>query len=188
MRQYILAAAALPFLAFGAIAQETEAEDAPLNTAPQITAPAADIPNNAMFGDWLVNCEAVSVTRVACSIVQQLSLSENNQLVVRMVAIPAPEGTAILLAQVPMGAYLPGGAVYRFDNEDEAQEQRSMIWQRCLGDLCEAAIQLDADEMALFAENDTLLFGYRPDVEAEPIVVGLDISQFNEAIAAISDQ
>jgi invasion protein IalB len=61
-----------------------------------------------------------------------------------------------------------------------------MIWQSCIADTCEAAASLDADELAIFDANATLLFGYRPDVTSEAIIVPLDISQFGEAIAALN--
>lgn len=193
VRTYLIAGLMVPLLALGAMAQdedldltaEAEAEAASVTTAPSQTVDNEETFNNTLFGDWLVTCEAVSVTRVACSLRQQLTLTENDQLIVQMIAIPAADDTAILLAQVPMGAYLPAGAVYRFDNDDE-EEQRSMVWQRCMDGLCEAAIQLDQEELENFAANDRLLFGYRPDIGAEPLIVGLDISQFNEALAAIA--
>lgn len=190
MRQYLLAGLMTPLLALGAVAQDEDldlgAEDAPLPDAPSQAAASGETLNNTLFGDWLVTCEAVSVTRVACSLRQQLTLTESDQLVVQMIAIPAADDTAIMLAQVPMGAYLPAGAVYRFDDDDEDEEQRNMVWQRCMDGLCEAAVQLDQEELENFAANDRLLFGYRPDVDAEPLIVGLDISQFNEALTAIS--
>ena len=190
VRRFLLAGILAPALAFGAQAQDGDldlgTDETPLTAAPAQIPADGETPNNTLFGDWMVSCEAVSVSRVACSLRQQLTLTENDQLIVQMIAVPAEDGTAILLAQVPIGAYLPAGAVYRFDNGNEGEEQRSMIWQRCLGELCEAAIQLDAEELAHFAENDRLLFGYRPDIGAEPLIVALDISRFNEALAAIS--
>ena len=188
VRQYLLAGIMAPLLACGALAQDGDLDlgsDAALTATPAQTRTDGETLNNTLFGDWMVSCEAVSVSRVACSLRQQLTLADTDQLIVQMVAVPAEGDSAILLAQVPMGAYLPAGAVYRFDNENEDEEQRSMVWQRCLGGLCEAAIQLDAEELAQFAANDRLLFGYRPDIGAEPLIVALDISRFNEALAAI---
>ncbi|WP_114965338.1 invasion associated locus B family protein [Alkalilacustris brevis] len=193
VKKTLLASIVLPFLAAPALAQDTSSDgglsvgdpgDAPLVLAPGASPEGAEVLNNTLFGDWLVSCEAITVTRVACSIVQQLSVAETDRLIVRMVAVPQGEDSAVLLAQVPIGAYLPGGAVYRFDGDDG--EQRSMVWQRCLGQLCEAAIPLDSEELAQFEAHDTLLFGYRPDIQAEPIIVALDISEFNTALRAIS--
>lgn len=153
--------------------------------AGQAQAQDSEIANNTQFGDWIVTCEAVTISRTSCRLLQELSLVETQTLVARFIAFPAAEGSAILLAQVPMGVYLPGGAVYRFANDEEA-EQREMIWQRCLGDICEAAIALTPEELGLFAEAGSLLFGYRADVQSEPIIAAVDVSQFAEAIAAIA--
>lgn len=155
------------------------------------TVPQTEIANNTAFGDWVVQCEAVTVSRTICRLVQELTRTDDNALVVRFIALPTGEGDAILLAQVPIGAYLPGGAVYRLDNLDAAAaepdpaEQREMIWQRCLGDLCEAAIAVSGPEMEAFTAEGGILFGYRPDVGADPVIVRADVSRFAEAISAI---
>lgn len=168
------------FLSFGllmalavvpAVAQETAAET------------DTDLANNTAFGDWVVSCQAATVQRNICQLVQVQTLRDTGQMLARFVALPVEDG-AILLAQMPMGVYLPGGAVYRFA-ENEEQEQREMIWQRCLGEVCEAAAPLDTDELALFAEHEQILVGFRMSAEDEPIILGVDISQFNEALEAL---
>jgi len=182
MFKKIIYTGAFALLTSSAFAQETE------TTAPIAAEPAAsvsDVANNSQFGDWLVQCEAITVSRNACSIVQELTLSENNALVARFVALSAEGGAAILLAQLPIGVYLPGGAVYRLaDNEEE--EQREMIWQRCLGDLCEAAVSLSAEEVGKFEESEAILFGYRAAADSDPIVVRVDTSSFAQAMTAIT--
>ncbi|UXX84069.1 invasion associated locus B family protein [Roseovarius pelagicus] len=165
-----------------AIAQSDDAPAVEDSTAATDAAPV-DLANNASFGDWIVACEAATVRRTVCRLVQEQSLRENGQLVARFVAVPVSDG-AILLAQTPMGTYLPGGAVYRFAGDDDT-EQREMIWQRCLGDICEAAAPLDEDELALFAERDALLFGFRMSAEADPLILSVDISRFAEALTAL---
>ncbi|MCO6381951.1 MAG: invasion associated locus B family protein [Vannielia sp.] len=147
--------------------------------------PSEDVGNNTAFGDWIVSCEAVTIKKTACSLVQEQRLKESGQLVARFVALPVSDG-AILLAQVPMGVYLPGGAVYRFAGND-AQEQREMIWQRCAENVCEAAAPLSEEELAVFAEEEALLFGFRPTAESEPVVLRVDISRFAEAVQKLRD-
>ena len=147
-------------------------------------AAGTEIANNTAFGDWVVQCEAVTTSRNVCRIVQELTRVDSQELVVRFIALPAAEDTAILLAQVPIGVYLPGGAVYRLEGKDD-EEQREMIWQRCLGDLCEAALSITPEEMAQFTESGGVLFGYRPDIEAEPVIVRADVSGFAAAVGAL---
>ncbi len=171
----ISAIAVAATIAGGAMAQDTAT-----------TATQSDVANNTSFGDWLVVCEAVTVRQNVCRLVQELSLRETNELVALFIALPATDG-AILLAQVPIGVYLPGGAVYRFAGRDDL-EQREMVWQRCFGDICEAAIALDADELAVFGEAETMLFGFRGDAESEPVIVSVDVSQFAEAVSTIAPE
>lgn len=183
IRSTIALAAAAFFAAGAGFAQSTDEaqNDDTLNEA--VTQNEA-IANNSAFGNWLLNCEAITTADVRCRLVQLLSRAEDNALIVQFIVLAAGDGTHLLLAQTPIGVYLPGGAVYRFaDNEDV--EQREMIWQRCIGDICEAAIRIDEAERALFAEHDTLLFGFRVDVETDPIIVGVDISEFENALKAL---
>lgn len=175
----------------GGMAQAQEAAAPAEGTTTEVATNRTDIANNTAFGDWVVQCEAVTVSRTICRVVQELTRTDDDSLVVRFIALPTGPTDAILLAQVPIGAYLPGGAVYRLDNLEDAAaepdpaEQREMIWQRCLGDLCEAAVAITTEEMAQFTEVGGILFGYRPDIDAEPTIVRADVSRFAEAISAI---
>lgn len=144
----------------------------------------ADVANNTLFGDWIVTCQAVTVTRNICRLVQEQKLRDSNTLVARLIAFPAEDGGAVLLAQVPMGVYLPGGAVFRQES-DEAADQQEMIWQRCLGDICEAALGLDAEALAKLAESGAILFGYRGDISSEPIITRVDMAQFGAGLEAL---
>jgi invasion protein IalB len=179
-----LAATAFGLLVAQHVFAEGNTEEVPADMSAALEQSTA-ISNNSAFGGWIVNCEAITVNSTACRLIQQLSRTEDNSLIVRMIVLPAGDGTHLMIAQTPSGVYLPGGAVYRFA-ENEEIEQREMIWQNCMADTCEAAARLDADELAIFDVNTTLLFGYRPDVTSEAIIVPMDISQFGEAIAALN--
>lgn len=162
-----------------------DSTDTATSGEPAETATEVDLANRTQFGAWIVTCEAATVRRTVCRLVQEQTLRDSGALVARFIAQPVSDG-AILLAQTPMGTYLPGGAVYRFAGNEDI-EQREMIWQRCLGDVCEAAAPLDEDELALFSDNDALLFGFRMDVASDPIILNVDISQFNDALTALRD-
>lgn len=147
-------------------------------------AQAQDVANNTAFGDWIVNCEAVTVSQTACRLVQVLSNSADDSLVVRLIALPGAEDTVVMLAQVPMGVYLPGGVVFRPEGTEDA-EQSEMVWQRCLGQLCEAAIALTPDYLDAFTQSGAILLGYRMTLEGQPLIVRVDVSRFAEAVDAI---
>lgn len=154
-------------------------------TGAEIATEAEDVANGTTFGDWVISCEAETIRRTVCRLVQTLTLQESDDLVAQFIAVPAQDG-AVLIAQVPMGVFLPGGAVYRF-TDDEALEQREMIWQSCQGQVCEAAYPLDEEELALMGTHSSILFGYRFSSDSEPIVVEVDISEFTRGIEILRD-
>ena len=159
-------------------------------TAPGAGA-AQDVANNATFGDWVVNCVAVKTRQTTCRLVHTLTRTDEGSLIVRLVGMPAEDGSAVLFAQVPMGVYLPGSGVFRPEAADgsdagAAAAQTQMIWQRCLGEVCEAAVALPEETLATFTETGSILFGYRMNPDAEPIIVRVDVSRFAEGMAAIT--
>jgi invasion protein IalB len=142
-----------------------------------------DVANGSAFGNWVVNCQAATINRTTCQLIQEQSIRETGQMIARFVAVPATDG-AILLAQAPMGVYLPGGAVYRFAGAEDI-EQREMIWQSCAGNLCEAAVGLSEEELELFAQHEAILFGFQAQAGAEPVVIRVDIQDFARAISLL---
>ena len=118
MRNTGLAALGLAAMATGSLAQE--------NTATE--AAATDVANNSVFGDWVMACEAVTVSRNMCRLVQEQSPRETGEMLARFIAVPVADGV-ILLAQVPMGVYLPGGAVYRFEGQDDVLDYLDTVAQ-----------------------------------------------------------
>ncbi|MBD3802913.1 MAG: invasion associated locus B family protein [Thioclava sp.] len=153
--------------------------------AAETTAPTevADIANNTAFGDWILSCQAATVKKTVCQLVQEQRVKSSNQLLARFIAMPAKDG-AVLIAQVPMGVYLPGGAVYRFENKEDLK-QRDMVWQTCLNGICEAAAPLSADELKLFDENPAILFGYKPTATGKPIVLRVSTKDFSKALEVL---
>lgn len=148
------------------------------------TAQSQDLANDTPFGDWRVSCEALSLAQTFCQLVQQQTVTNTNELAGRFAAFPAENGGAVFLAQVPIGAYLPAGAVFRLD-DGEATEQKDMIWQRCLGAVCEAATLLDAETLAAMDDVGAMLFGYRMENDGEPIVLRLNLNRFSEGLTAL---
>ena len=129
------------------------------------------------FGDWVLVCDGGQ----PCRMVQQQTVIETGALAVRLIAVKTSDG-AILAAQVPMGVHLPSGAVYRLRTPEDAP-QREMIWQRCMSDVCEAALPLDADELALFSQNDALLFAYRMSPNEEARIIQVSLNGFEDGLA-----
>lgn len=170
-------------LTAGMAAAQDATTDTETDAATDASATSQDLANGTTFGDWLVACEAISVRDTACRLVQTLTLTDGQTLVSNFITVPSEDG-AILIAQVPMGVYLPGGAVYRFAGDEDA-EQREMIWQSCQGQVCEAAAPLDTEELAAMDAAGKLLFGYRIRPDADPVVVEVDVTELSEGLDAL---
>lgn len=143
-----------------------------------------EIGNGSTFGSWEVVCDAVTTQRVSCRLVQTQTLTETGELVVRMLVYPQPEGGALLIAQVPIGIYLPGGAVYRSEASEDAPVT-GLVWQRCLGEICEAALALDAAKVGELVASDAILFAYQVNPGEDRRVVRVDLAEFEAGLAAI---
>ena len=149
------------------------------------TAQQGEIANGAAFGDWRVSCDALSNARTACRVVQTQNVAQTGQLVANFLAYPLEGGEALFVAQVPMGVYLPAGAVYR-PQEPADSDQRELIWQRCGGEICEAALQMDGAEVTGLSASGAILFGYQMDPGSPPVITRVDMTGFDEALAALA--
>jgi len=127
----------------------------------------------------------VTSARTQCRLVQSITRTDDKSLVVKFVAMPAADGQALMVAQVPIGVWLPAGAVFRPEDQTEA-EQKKMIWQKCLGQICEAAIGLTPADLAGFTAAKGILFGYRMDRTTDPIIIRVDVSRMEEALKALA--
>lgn len=153
----------------------------PFSTATAQEAPAASVANGAAFGDWVVRCQALGVQQTQCNLVQELTMADTGALVARLL-VTELQGGPTLIAHVPIGAYLPSGLVYQVEADETPQ--RDMIWQRCLGDICEGALALDDAEIERLSEG-TMLVGYRPAPGVDPVIVRVQMDGFGDGVAAI---
>ena len=147
----------------------------------QDTPPAAPAANGQAFGNWILRCQALGVAQTQCNLVQELTLAETGAMIVRLI-VTELQGGPTLVAHVPIGAYLPSGLVYQVEGDET--EQKEMVWQRCLGSICEGALAMDEDEVARLSSG-TLLVGYRPAPGVEPVVLRVGLDGFGEGVAAI---
>ena len=128
------------------------------------------------FGDWVLVCDGGQ----PCRLIQQQTERETGDLAVRMIALKVDDG-AVLAAQMPMGVHLPSGAGYRFETPED-EPQRQMVWQRCMDNICEAAIQLDEQELEFFGQNDSILFAYRLTPQDEPRIMQVSLAGFLDGL------
>lgn len=165
----------------------------PLPLAAQDSDPAATtnvapsrVANGTMFGQWRVSCEALAVNETACVLAQRLSRSSDGAFLAEMLAFASADGSRFFLgARVPNGVYLPHGFAVKPARGD-ADETR-FVWQSCSRDLCEAMIEISADELAaLEGAEGGLIAGFRPGLLAQPVVFSLTFAGASEGLAALA--
>lgn len=147
-------------------------------------AKAQDVQNGQAFGDWAVNCSAVAVGQTACVLQQQILRSEDRAFVAQLLAFRTPDHSKTFLsARVPVGVYFPAGFAIRPENSDEILR---FVWQSCGRDLCEAAVEIDAETLAkLTAEGTTILGAYRPNIQAENFVFSFSMTGAAQGLDAL---
>ena len=143
----------------------------------------ARIANGTTFGNWVVSCEALAVNETTCVLKQQLARSTDRAFVAELLAFWTSDGTKRFMAvRVPNGVYLPSGFALRPESETE---ETQFVWQSCGRDLCEGLVELSDDLAAQWTQAETLLGGYRPGRNAEPVVFTLSVAGLNEGLAAL---
>ena len=150
-----------------------------------VSASAQDVAENAAFGDWIVRCEATPTNENRCRLTQTMTRTSDKSLVVRFIAFPGKDEQSVIVAHVPIGAYLPASPVIS-RLETGNRDQQNFTWQRCMGDICEAATAISAQELATYKTAKNVVFGYRMNQGDDPIVVRVDVSRLEEGLNAIA--
>lgn len=126
------------------------------------------VTNGMRFGGWTVACEAIAVNETTCVLRQRLVRSSDNTFLAELVAFwDAELEQALLAGRVPIGAYFPSGFVMRTEG---AETRHEFAWQSCSQEICEALLQPDREMLAAIDAAEEAVLGYRPAMQAEPLV------------------
>lgn len=129
---------------------------------------APRVTNGMRFGGWMVACEAIAVNETTCVLRQRLVRSADNTFLAELVAFwDADLQQALLAGRVPLGAYFPSGFVMRTEGSETRHE---FAWQSCSQEVCEALLQPDRETLAAIDAAGEAILGYRPAMQAEPLV------------------
>jgi len=141
--------------------------------------PAQESGDGAAKGPlWSSRCTAVSrQTPVDCLIEQRAVITKTGQLLVQVtVRVPAETKKPVMMVQVPLGPFLPGGLVLDIDGKNNVK----LDFQTCDANGCYAATPVSEDLLgALFA-------GHKLNVTVQalnknPIQVPMDLAGFTAA-------
>lgn len=154
--------------------------------AQENAAPAARVANGQSFGDWTVQCEAVAVNETACVLSQRLARGSDGAFLAELLAFSTPDGSQrYLAARVPVGVHLPSGFAVRPAEADTDAEQTEFVWQSCSRELCEALLDLSPETLQDLEEAGTLMGGYRPSLQAQPLVFRFSVAGLAEGLGAL---
>lgn len=140
--------------------------------------------NGAEFGSWRVACEAVGVNETVCVLSQRLVASSGQRFLAELLAFADPETPgAYLAARVPLGVHFPAGFALRPEASDN---QIAFDWQSCSTELCEALVRLSPEDLESLDAAETVIAGYLPQVEGEPLVFRVGVSGLREGVSALA--
>lgn len=140
--------------------------------------------NGTQFDNWRVSCEAVGVNETICVLSQRLVASSGQRFLAELLAFADPvEPGTYLAARVPLGVHFPAGFALRPEASDD---QIAFEWQSCSTDLCEALVRLAPDDLEDLDGAETVIAGYLPQVEGEPLVFRVGVAGLRDGVAALA--
>lgn len=141
------------------------------------------VANGAQFGAWTVSCEAVAVNETTCVLNQRLVRSSDNAFLAEILAfMNADMSRTFLAARVPNGVHFPSGfALKPKDGEDRVE----FVWQSCTRELCEALVEMPSDKLAELSKVEEIVAGYRPGIQAKPLVFRMSMAGAQEGLEAL---
>lgn len=140
--------------------------------------------NGSQFGSWTVSCEAVGVNETICVLSQRLVASSGQAFLAEFLAFADPEAPgAYVAARVPLGVHFPAGFALR---PEAGEEQIAFEWQSCSTELCEALVRFDPEDLLEIDSAESLLAGYLPRVEGEPVVFRVGMTGIRDGLVALA--
>lgn len=172
----------------GAALAQSDDETPPGDDVPAAASTVEDaverLENGRAFGAWRLTCEALAVNETACVLSQRLIQRDGNRFLAELALFPAAgeDERAFIAARVPIGVYFPSGFVMRLG---ESETRYEFDWQACDRDRCEALLTVTPEIAQELEDAGSGVVGYRPAVDAEPLVFQVSTSGANEGLSAL---
>lgn len=139
-------------------------------------------PSGKVFGDWGVICESPDNGKTEkCFITQTQDMKDKGRLLQTSIGYLGPNNEPIIIAKLPLGIYIPGGAAYKVGQE----AQVSMVIQRCTNDGCVAVGPLPEAVLKAMNAGSEAVIGVMPAVNAKTVTIALSTKGFKEAFASL---
>lgn len=147
---------------------------------------ARRVANGERFGAWTVQCEAIAVNETLCVLSQRLVRESDGAFLAELLAFSAADsGSRFIAARVPIGAHFPSGFAIKPVDAEGTDGQKEFVWQSCSREICEALVELSAEEVATLESADPLIGGYRPAITSQPLLFRLSVLGLEEGLTAL---
>ena len=134
------------------------------------------------IGDWIFNCEALSVTETVYMLTQTIVKADSNQPVLQLALRKFGTGQGlVLIVNVPLGIYLASGIVGKVDEG----EQFNLIWQSCVTQGCQAALGVDDRLKKAMQTGKQLFIGFKPRPGAETFTIAVSLKGVTAGLKAL---
>jgi invasion protein IalB len=140
--------------------------------------------NGQRFGAWAVQCEAVAINETVCVLSQRLVRSSDRAFLAEIIAFQTKDASkSYVAARVPLGVHFPSGFSVKPAGEGQ---QVPFVWQSCSQTICEALLEVDAAMISRLESAEQLVGGYRPGLQAEPLVFRMSVKGLSEGLTALN--
>lgn len=136
------------------------------------------------FGDWMVECEAAPDGKQRCFLSQTQTLQQQQQsgrLIRLSIGYIGPDNKPAMVAILPLGIWLPAGAAYQV----EGQPQKPLVLQRCLGEGCVAAAELDEATLGHMRKAKSLSIGIKGEAAGQTLVIPVSLTGFDAGLRSL---
>jgi invasion protein IalB len=141
-------------------------------------------PDTLHFEDWAVRCEQLDdVPQKTCILFQRVAMDGGQTVLSVTVAYPANSENAAIVFRLPLGIFLPAGALLQIDEENRIK----LVVQRCDQRGCWAPLKLDDDTVGLFKKGREARVAFK-DTAGKTIAVPLSLKGFTAGFDEIHKQ
>ena len=134
------------------------------------------------FKDWVVRCENPEDTEdKSCFLFQRVALNSGQTVLSVTVAYPQTSEEAAAVFRLPLGIFLPAGAVIQVDKNEPIK----LVVQRCDQKGCWAPLKLDTTTLTLLKKGHEAKVGFN-NTGGKIIAVPLSLKGFTSGFKEIT--
>lgn len=179
--------AASPFILAALLCGPVMAQQQPSTRGAQPPAapPSAGQPRDGqVFQDWVVRCERLEVQgrpQERCYLSQTQATQEGQRVIQFNVGYIGPNRELVGVVFLPLGIYLPAGAAYRIDQN----QQIAIQIESCVPEGCRAAFLIDEAALRSLRAAQGITFGFLTEPNGRSITLSVSLRGFTQGFATL---